>query len=307
MQPPSRFALTLVALALSGVASSASADLPAREEILEIERALALHPHDVRLVIAHAERSIEAGDAERALEDLSLAAALAPHEPTVAAVRAEALVSIERFDDALAELERARAGGFAGPRALALRARILSRQGRLTEAVEAWDEVVSLSPDPDAYLERGALLARLGREREALANDREGLEITGSTALRLALVDRAEALGEHEVALEAIAPLIEPRAGATRGRWLLRAAEILREAGREAEATARFEEAERELALRTRRRPSAAALVDHARALEGLGRLDEAERQARRALALHTPSADAQALLRRLERARGAR
>jgi tetratricopeptide (TPR) repeat protein len=178
---------------------------------------------------------------------------------------------------------------------------------RLGEAVEAWDEVLRSAQDADAYLERGTLLSRLGREREALDNDREGLDRTGSAALRTSLVDRAAALGEHEVALEALAPLLEPRAGSARGRWLLRAAEILEAAGRTTEAAARFEEAEAELSRQTLRRPSAAALVDHARALERLGRHDEAERQARRALALRTASAEASALLAEITRARGGR
>lgn len=307
MRPHSSSATTLVALALVLLPATARADLSPSDELVEIERALALHPHDVRLVIAHAERSIEAGVPSRALEDAALAAALAPHDASIPAVRAEALVALGRADDALAELDRARGRGLAGHRALSLRARLLARERREEEAVEAWDEVIARWPDPDAFLERSALLARLGREAEALHSDREGLTLTGSAALRTSVIDRAARLGEHALALEAIAPLLDARAGSTRGRWLLRAAQILRDAGREAEAHARFEEAERELALRAGRRPSAATLVDHARALAGLARFDEAERQARRALALHTTRTEASAVLAEIALARGAR
>ena len=295
----------LVTFAL--VATTARADLPPSEELVQIERALAQHPDDVRLVLAHAEASIEAGAPARALEDTALAAALAPRDSAIAAVRAEALVALDRREDALAELDRARGRGLAGPQGLALRARLLAREGRTAESVEAWDEILAAWPDPDGYLERSALLARLGRTSEALESEREGLAVTGSAALRVAVIDRAVALGEHEIALDALAPWIEPRAGGARGRWLLRAAEILRAARREREATARFEEAERALAEQASRRPSAATLVDHGRALLALGRHEEAERQARRALALRTRSPQATALVREIARARGAR
>ncbi|MBX7197015.1 MAG: hypothetical protein K1X94_33500, partial [Sandaracinaceae bacterium] len=101
----------------------------------------------------------------------------------------------------------------------------------------------------------------------------------------------------------ALAPLLAPRAGHGRGRWLVRAADILAAAGRAHEARDRYDEAARELRGGAARRPSAAVLTDLSRALLGLGRLDEAELEARRALAA-SPSVERTDLLTAITRAR---
>lgn len=282
MRHSTRSWLTLVGLL--AVPSLAHADEPVEEELVEIDAQLAEHPHDLLLLLTHADLYLEAGDPARSLDDLSLAAALAPRDPHVPALRAEALAALDRVDEALVEIARAGSLGLTTPRLLVLRARLLTRLERQEEAVAAWDDALSVADDLDGYLTRSAILDRLGRAREARSRLEEGLAITGSTVLRLEVVMRCERDGDLDRALEVLAPLLAERDGALRGRWLNRRAAILTRAGRTDEARRDFLAAERELRAMVTRRPSAALRTELSRALLGLERVDEAGVEIRRAL-----------------------
>lgn len=286
-------------------ASRARADEPVEEELVEIDEQLAAHPHDLLLLLTHADLYLEAGEPRRSLDDLALAAALAPRDPHIPALRAEALTALDRVDEALVEITRARSLGLTTPRLLVLRARLLMRTARAEEAVAAWDDALAVADDLDGYLARSALLDRLGRTEAAMEGLEEGLAITGSTVLRLEVIERADARGDFTRALAALAPLLADRAGASRGRWLLLHAEILEHAGRTADARVSFEAARAALSRLATRRPSAAVRLDLSRALLGLGRHDEARTEARRALASSPQLREAReqlALIARTER-----
>ena len=288
--------------------SSARADAPVEEELVEIDAQLAAHPHDLLLLLTHADLYLEAGEPLRSLDDLALASALAPRDPHVPALRAEALAALDRLDEALVEITRAARLGLRTPRLLVLRARLLTRADRREEALVAWDEALSVAADLDGFLTRSALLDQLGRADAALAGLEEGLGITGSTVLRLEVIERRAARGEIDRAIDLLAPLLATRAGAMRARWWLMRAELLSRAGRDAEARADYEAARSELTAIARHRPSAAVRLELARALFGLHRVDEAAIETRRALASSPGLEGARELEARIARAqRGAR
>jgi len=287
-----------LALAVLLGSSRARADEPVDDEIAQLDAALALHPADVSLLVARAERLVLAERPEAALPDLLVAAALAPRDARVPAVRAEALLSLEQREAALTELDRAIDGGLASPRVLELRARLLARLGRPDEAIAAWDDALALTPDPDGYLERAALLVDQRRAADALESLREGLALTGAASLRLELIDRARQLGRWDDALVAIEPLVALE-GAP--HWRVVRGDLLTRAGRALEARRDYEAALAMLELRLTRRPTAASHTDHARALLGLGRIGEAAAACERALARgpsHPPALETRAEIR---------
>jgi tetratricopeptide (TPR) repeat protein len=301
-----RFLRTLaLASSLFVGAPVAHADPPTDLELAELDARLAESPTDLEALLARAELRGVRGEPALALVDLRVASALAPHEPRIAPLRAEALVALDQPDAALAELDAALATGRASRRTRALRARVLARLGRSSEAIEAWDAALELAPDPDGYLERGRLLERASRSEEALLRYREGVTATGGAAvLRLAVVDLASRLGQHDVALAELDALA--RAGGE-ARWLAMRGEVLARAGRATEARTAFERALAASAQALAQRPSAAHRVDAARALLGLGRADEAASECARALALAPDYAPARELLARARRQGGAR
>ncbi len=283
--------------ALHGV-SSARADEPVDEEIADLDAALALHPADVSLLVARADHLVQARRPESALPDLALAAALAPRDPRVPAVRAEALIALDQREPALAELDRAIDAGLTSPRVLRLRARVLAELERPAEAIAAWDEALAIAPDPDGYLERSALLREQAQSDAALAGLREGLALTGAASLRLEVIELARRLGRWDDALRAIEPLVALEAAP---RWRVMRGDLLTGAGRSREARTDYEAALVMIEPRLSQRPTAATHTDHARALLGLGRLEEAEAACRRALARgpsHRPALETLAEIR---------
>jgi len=291
-------ATVVVALAIVHGGQLAHADEPVDDEIAELGAAIALHPADVSLLVARAEHLVRAERPEAALPDLTVASALAPRDPRVPAVRAEALVALEQREPALAELDRAIDAGLASPRVLQLRARLLADLGRTAEAIAAWDDVLAQAPDPDGYLERSTLLFDRGQSDEALVSLREGLALTGASSLRLEVIERARRLGRWEDALAALEPLT---ALADAPHWRILRGDLLAGSGRSLEARRDYEAALAMLEPRLTRRPTAASHVDHARALLGLRRLEEAEAACRRALARgpsHQPALETLAEIR---------
>jgi tetratricopeptide (TPR) repeat protein len=246
---------------------------------------------------------VSRGAPARALDDARLASALVPDDARLPRLRALAHVAAHRPEAALAELDAARARGRIEPRALALRARVLTLLGRRDEAIAAWDEALARAPDADGALERGRLLEAAGRVEEAIVGYRIQLDATGATAVRLALVAAAERAGDASLALEALGPLLHDDAAGHWGTWQ---AEILARAGRDREARAAFAHALARIDTQLARRPSAMRRVDRARALLGLGRIDEAIVECRRALTLAPDHALARETLARALRTQGA-
>lgn len=124
------------------------------------------------------------------------------------------------------------------------RARARAALGERRAAVEDHTKAIGLLDEPwaDNYLERSLVLREDGRLDEAIRGLEEGLRRIGAALpIQLALVDLEVEAGRIDAALarlDAIAAASERK-----DHWLLRRGEILRNAGRKAEAADAFKAA----------------------------------------------------------------
>jgi tetratricopeptide (TPR) repeat protein len=175
------------------------------------ERRLDQQPSPLRGAdrLARAEARRELGDGLGAEEDL---AAIAPGDvdpARIALERARIAAARGDLDDAEARfgtaLELARPEGAIAPsrwvaQVLAERATLRTRSGDGEGARSDWDAAFAVSASADAALARGRLDEDAGDRVQAAAGYREALGITGSIALRRALVRVELARGAWESA-----------------------------------------------------------------------------------------------------------
>lgn len=107
-------------------------------------------------------------DRERASELAEEALRLAPERADAWLARADARAGVHRFDDALADLAEAEKRGAPGPRLRAARASILQARGLYEDALALRRAAVAERPTIDALASEAALLAEMGRTKEAL-------------------------------------------------------------------------------------------------------------------------------------------
>lgn len=294
--------VALVALA----AGHLSAHPGLHHDIARLDGAIENDPARADLYLERAYLERLAGQFERALEDLDRAQDLAPCDLRVAAERGMTLAAQGSHVEAEAELTRFLERGPATAPTLAQRARIRARAGRAREAIADYSGAISLSPDVELYMARGAIEERLLRLDDAARGYREGLAgLGGAVVVRLALV-RVEVLRRNFAAATALLDEEIARAPVA-AEWYLRRAEVLEAAGSVALARADRELALREADRAVRRNPTGVHLLSRAKAEVALGLADEARVDLEHALRKSPRFAEARELLARLDAARETR
>ena len=226
----------LLALLLGPPAAAAHGNLHA--QILAVTRAIAAAPTNASLYLQRGElhRAHHAPRSARA--DYDRALALDPSLDAARLARARLLVELRRATEAGPDLEAFLARHPGHVQATLVRARARGASGDVRGAVADYDAVLAATPDPDRGLERARLLAATGREadrRQAVAGlDALMTELGPIVTLDLEAIALLVDLGDHDAALARVDRAIARTPNAT--SWRVRRADLLRRAGRTAEA-----------------------------------------------------------------------
>lgn len=280
---PGRVVVRALALVV-GVALSrgALAHKDAGPRLRALDHALERAPEDAGLLVERARLRRTSGAFEGAFADLRRA-----HE--VAPLRGEPWLEAARLDDARGDRARALVdlaaalaapvlGASARAEALELRAMIHEEAGRLDRARADLDAAVAVAPTPERVLARGRVDEARGDLEAAAGGYRDGIARLGAAVVLVrALVRVSRARGDLEVALAAV-DAVMPGAK-VKAEWRLERAALLAAAGDAGAARREREAAIAELDAIRGRRASELHRLLRARALVGLGRLEEARRE----------------------------
>lgn len=227
--------------------------------------------------------ALEAGRPVEALRIANELLRSRPGDGPAAAVKARALVAIGRVREAAALFEK---HGAASDDELHDFAKALLAIGRWESARPLLEQYVRRNPtDPDALHELAACYAKLGKSREALATATEFAKQPGQEARGQLLIGTiCRDSGNERQAADAYARVLELRPDAdglqvAPADFLHAYAQVLLNVG---EPDSALPLLQRSLAIT----PTAAAYVDLGRAEEQLGRIEEAAKAWRAALAL---------------------
>ena len=254
-------------------------------DIERLTHAIAQSPSRATLYLERAEFHRMALEHEAALADLATAEKLDPTLRRCAFERGMTLSALGRTQEADAELTRFLSSGPPESPALTERGRLRIAAGRVNEGLADWEASLAIEPDPEVFLGKAALEEGLGRSEDAARTLRDGVQRSGASTIRDALIALEVRRGRLEEAL-ALAVEDERRAaaGSNRARPLLRKADILERMGRLDEAgaarAAALADAERALAVRA----TSLNLTTRAAALAALDRPGEARRDLELAL-----------------------
>ena len=176
------------------------------------------------------------------------------------------------------------------------RARIRSAAGREDDAVVDYAAAVGQWPDPDGYLEYGALLERMGRVDDAAGAYRDGFNRLGhAVVLHSALVRVETERGHWAEALALINEVLA--AAAVKSDGYLSRARVYESAGRFAAAQADRERALAEAERSASRNPTGLTIYARARAQLALGNTAAARRDLEEARRLAPRFREVQQLL----------
>jgi tetratricopeptide (TPR) repeat protein len=233
---------------------------------------------------------LQAGDAQAAESTLGRALAQSPGSGDVHSTLAAALHVQQRFEDAVSEYEQAllldpdRAETHYGL------ATSLAALGRAEEAIACYGRALVLDPDyPEASFGLGIALQGMRRHFEAIPRFEAALAVDPDfVEARYGLGVSLQALGRHAAALDCFAAVrtCDPNNLAS----LLREAEALQALDRHAEAVERYEVA-------IAKRADVGTILRYGVALREAGRMEAAEREFERALALDPRNSEAYVLL----------
>lgn len=233
--------------------------------------------------VGEAEAALDAGRPAEALRIVNEFLRSRPEHGPASAVKARALVAAGRFREATALFEK---HGAATDDELHAFAKALLAAGRWESARPLLEGYVRRNPaDADALHELTACYAKLGKSREALATAAEFARRPGQEARGQVLIGTIHRdLGNERQAADAYARVLELRPEAdglqvTAAEFLHAYAAVLLDLGEPGKAVPLLERSLAEA-------PTAVAHSDLGNAREQLGRLDDAERAWRSALAL---------------------
>jgi tetratricopeptide (TPR) repeat protein len=235
--------LIVALLLLQGVARAHGPD---HETILLLTAELGKRPGDPELLLQRGERLRVHGDLAAARLDFQSCLTAVPDSSPARLRLAMVLRDLGESAEALSLLDSIVGNPRTNLTALATRADLLCRTGRHQEAVADYDAILTRTgtPRPDLYLDRARAILAAGTNSEtlALAGIDEGLRRLGPVpSLQLFALDLDQARGAWREALTRLDAL---QAGSTRKeRWLYRRGEILRTAGRHAEARREYQRA----------------------------------------------------------------
>jgi tetratricopeptide (TPR) repeat protein len=229
--------VSLLTLALSFATANALAHGDVHERIVALTKQIAGTPTNASLYFQRADLYRVDGDWTNALIDLNHVARLDRSIKRVDFMRGLVQHEANQPQAALAPLNRYLAEKPPDAEAYTVRARVQAKLSHHSAAVEDYTTAIKLSgtANPELYIERSASLRTLGKADEAVRGLDEGIRKLGPiVTLELPAVDLEIALKRYDAALariDAVTARLQRKE-----TWLVRRAEILREAGREEEA-----------------------------------------------------------------------
>jgi len=236
---------TGVVILLTLLASFAHAHEGLHEQILAVTAKLRRDPKNASLYLQRGELYRLHRDWRRAAADYDRATRLQPGLTIVDLARGKMLFESRRLQQAKFVLDRFlrqqpdRVEGFV------MRARVLAKMGDRVQAAQDFTQALTLAPtpEPELYLERAQVLAEDDRHIEdALRGLDEGIHRLGPlVTLQLLAIDLESRRKKYDAALTRL-DLIAAQSE-RKEMWLVRRAEILRNAGRIEEARATFKAA----------------------------------------------------------------
>ena len=236
--PKSIFALVLACCLIAALVL-AHGDLHPR--IIEITEQIKLSPTNALLYFQRAELYRIDGDFTNALADLNEVARLDRSLKRVDFLRGQVQLDANQPQAAIAPLNRYLADHPPDPEAYTARARVLAKLNRPAPAIEDYNQAIKLSstPNPELFIERAAAWRALDKPEEAIRGLDEGIRRLGPiVTLQLPAVDAELALKHTDAALARIDTVMARLQ--RKESWLVRRAEILRDARREEEARTNY-------------------------------------------------------------------
>jgi tetratricopeptide (TPR) repeat protein len=182
-------------------------------------------------------------DFTNALADLDKVLQLDPTIVRAEFCRGRVYFEANRPQEALQSLDKYLAGKPPDVEAFTTRARVLKQIGRHAAAAEDYTAAIGISTSgPELYIERAEAYRAMGKLEEAIRSLDEGIRKMGPlVTLQLPAIDLEVAANRHERALariDAVTARLQRKE-----TWLFRRGEVLRQAGREAEARNNYREA----------------------------------------------------------------
>lgn len=230
-----------VALVCSLTAARAFAHGDVHPRILEFTEQIKRSPTNTTLYIQRAELYRIDGDYTNALADLNHVAQLDRKLKRVDFLRGQVQLEAGQPQSAITPLNRYLADQPPDAEAYTVRARVLVKLNRHAPAIEDYTQALKFSatPNPELYIERAAAWRTLDKPEEAIRGLDEGIRRLGPiVTLQLPAVDAELALKHTDAALARIDTVMSRLQ--RKETWLVRRAEILRGANREAEARTNY-------------------------------------------------------------------
>lgn len=211
--------------------------------INQLTQQIAQTPSNAVLFVQRADLYRMDQDFTNALADLNSAARLDPTMARVDFCLGRVQLEANRPQAALAPLDKYLAHKPKDPEAFTARARVLVKLGSYKAATDDYTEAIALSTaNPELFIERAEAWRLLGRADEAVRGLDEGIRKMGPlVTLELPAIDLEVSLKRYDAAVARI-DTVTARLQ-RKETWLFRRAEILRQAGREADAKNNYREA----------------------------------------------------------------
>lgn len=246
-----------------GLPVRSTAHGPLHEQIQRLTQAIQQYPDSADLYLQRGELHRHHQDWPAALRDYDAAARRDPALATVALCRGKMFLDAQNPLQAKAVLDDYLAKAPADGEGLVTRARAFVQLGKYISAAEDFTRAIAhtSAPPPEYYIERAQAEVAAGRLEEAVRGIDEGMQRLGQiVTLELCAIDleiRAQHYDEALQRLEKVAAQ-SPR----KEKWLVRRAEILQLAGREAEARQTYQAALSEISALPAQRRNTKAVAD---------------------------------------------
>ena len=234
---------TGVVILLTLLSSIAQAHEGLHEQIVAVTAKIKRDPKNASLYLQRGELHRLHRDWPRAAADYDRAARLQPDLTIVDLARGKMLFESHRLQQAKLVLDRFLSRQPNHVEGFITRARVLAKMGARVQAAQDFTQALTSTPEPELYLERAHVLAEDERHiEEALRGLDEGINRLGPlVTLQLLAIDLELRRQNYDAALGRL-DLIAAQSE-RKEMWLVRRAEILRNAGRIEEARATFKAA----------------------------------------------------------------
>jgi len=235
-------ALIVSGMALAPVDSFAHGDV--HDSILRVTAEISQNPSNATLYFQRSELYRVDGDYTNALADLNRAAKVDPSIARVDFCRGRIQFDSGHLPEALALLNKYLAKKPEDTEAFSTRARVYRKLNEFKKAADDYTTAISMMhvPNPELYIERAEVLKALGKGEDALRGLDEGIRLLGPlVTFQLPAIDLEVFLKRYDAALTRI-----DTASARMQRketWLMRRADVLKQAGRMEEAQKNYGDA----------------------------------------------------------------